>query len=80
MHHAIAAARLHPGRRLRQTARPRMVAKAPVPTITNSLVRGEELLDAVLYLGEALGLPGITTTSERTVKVIHLDALRRLAA
>lgn len=78
---AAAPSRMQPGRRLRSrpSGRAATPIARPIPVIANAQVRGSELLDAVLFLGEALGLPALHTTEERTAKVINLEAIRSLA-
>lgn len=81
---------LHAGRRLRTgAARTRSVRgaavdvpAAPLPhhVITNSRVVGDELLQAVAFLSDALNLPALNPDAERTAKCIDLNALRRAAA
>ena len=81
---------LHAGRRLRTGAartRPLRGAACEAPAtalahhvITNSQVVGDELLQAVAFLSDALNLPALNPDPERTAKCIDLDALRRAAA
>lgn len=80
---------LHAGRRLRQPVRTsgRAAPVAPlrsgtgsVRVITNSQIVGDELVAAVAFLSDALGLPALNPDADRTAKAIDLAALRRAAA
>jgi hypothetical protein len=78
---------LHAGRRLRQPVRTggRVAPGAPlqsgaVRVITNSQIVGDELVAAVAFLSDALGLPALNPDADRTAKAIDLAALRRAAA
>jgi hypothetical protein len=81
---------LHAGRRLRQPVRtggrPGRVAPvqsgtgAPLRVITNSQIVGDELVTAIAFLSDALGLPALNPDADRTAKAIDLAALRRAAA
>lgn len=77
---------LHAGRRLRQPMRAsapggqRPTGGAHVRVITNSQIVGDELVAAVAFLSDALGLPALNPDADRTAKAIDLAALRRAAA
>jgi hypothetical protein len=51
-----------------------------VRVITNSQIVGDELLAAVAFLSDALGLPALNPDADRTARTIDLAALRRAAA
>jgi len=84
---------LHAGRRLRSGSSARVgrggagtvvappgALPAAHHVITNSRVVGDELLQAVAFLSDALNLPALNPDAERTAKCIDLNALRRAAA
>ncbi len=83
MHFATATASrsMNTSRRLRSRSFLRSLPDAaPVAKIVKTpLVRGNELFDAVTFLGEALGLPRLQDT-DTTSEVINLAALRAAAA
>lgn len=69
---------MHAGRHLRsRPARP--ATAAPVKAIKNGKVSGNELFDAIVFLGDALGLPRLHD-ADRTSECINLNALRASAA
>lgn len=75
----------HAGRRLRTAGWPRPVAPLQSGTgaariITNSQIVGDELVAAVAFLSDALGLPALNPDADRTAGAIDLAALRRAAA
>jgi hypothetical protein len=51
-----------------------------VRVITNSQIVGDELVAAVAFLSDALGLPALNPDPDRTARAIDLAALRRAAA
>lgn len=69
---------MNTSRRLRASFT-RPVAAAPVKVIKNGKVSGNELLDAILFLGDALGLPRLYD-ADRTIECINLAGLRAAAA
>ena len=81
---------LHAGRRLRQPVRAsgraapvaplRSVTGSAVRVITNSQIVGDELVAAIAFLSDALGLPALNPDADRTAKAIDLAALRRAVA
>jgi hypothetical protein len=80
---------LHAGRRLRQPVRTDGRDAAVVSlrsgasaarVITNSQILGDELLAAVAFLSDALGLPALNPDADRTARAIDLAALHRAAA
>jgi len=68
---------MHAGRHLR--SRPARPVATPVKAIKNGKVSGNELLDAIVFLGDALGLPRLHD-ADRTSECINLTALRASAA
>ncbi len=68
----------HAGRRLRG-AKGAIARRQPLPQTINSQIVGDELVSAVQFLSDALGLPALNPDADRTAE-INLVALRRAAA
>ncbi len=70
---------MNSSRRLRSGPFVRAAEPTAVKIIRNSKVAGNELLDAIVFLGDALGLPRLHD-ADRTSECINLVALRAAAA
>ncbi|HEY1097988.1 MAG TPA: hypothetical protein VGF99_03630 [Myxococcota bacterium] len=80
MSFAAATRSMNTGRHLRTRTVARDVSgsRSGTPVVKNAQVRGDELLEAVTFLGDVLGLPRLHD-ADRTSEVINIAALRAAA-